>query len=711
VYSVRSELLNVVREHQIVVIVGETGSGKTTQLTQYLLDDGYADYGVIGCTQPRRVAAVSVAQRVAEEAGVELGTKVGYSIRFEDCTSPSTVLKYMTDGILLRETLNDPDLERYSCIIMDEAHERALNTDVLFGILRQIAGRRRDLKIIVTSATMNADKFAVFFGGAPVFYIPGRTYPVDCFYSKTPNEDPVEAAVRQVLQIHIQAPTPGDILVFMTGQEDIETTCEVLAERVESLEDMKPLSILPMYSQLAADLQVKIFEPAPEGGRKVVVATNIAETSLTVDGIKYVIDPGYCKLKTYNPRVGMDALLVCPVSQASANQRKGRAGRTGPGKCYRLYTEGAYERELLESSVPEIQRTNLGQVVLLLKSLGVDDVLDFPFMDKPPAGNLIHSMFGLWALGALGSAGTLTELGRRMSGYPLDPPLAAILIRGDELGCAAEVVTIVAMLSVPSVFFRPRGREEEADAAREKFFVPESDHLTLLHVYQRWKASGCRAEWCNKHFINSKGMRKAQEVRSQLLDVMKEEKIDVSKSTCGTDWDIVRRAVCSAYLTQAAKMRGLGEYVNMRTGVQCGVHPTSALFGLGYTPDYVVYHELIMTSKEYMSCVTAVEPNWLSDIGPMFYGLKEGTRAERMLKETQERLKMAKEADAVHREKAAKEKLENASAISFATPKTPSSTRPSVLLGGGSTPKTKSGMTPARALQSTPRRAPGGGGR
>lgn len=622
VYSTKRRLMNVIREHQVCIVVGETGSGKTTQLAQYLEEEGYAQYGIIGCTQPRRVAAVSVAQRVAEEfhSGCEVGQEVGYTIRFEDCTSEKTIIKFMTDGILLRESLNDGDLDRYSAIIMDEAHERSLNTDVLFGILREIVARRRDLKVIVTSATMNAEKFSNFFGGAPVFTIPGRTFPVDSFFSRNPVEDYVHGAVWQALQLHIQAPLPGDILIFMSGQEDIEATCETLAEEIGKRENPRPVLILPIYSQLPTDLQAMIFEPAKADTRKIVVATNIAETSLTIDGIKYVIDAGYCKLKTYNPRLGMDALLLCPASQSSVNQRAGRAGRTGPGKCYRLFTSSAFETELLESNVPEIQRTNLSHVVLLLKTLGVQDLLEFPFLDPPPKDIVLKSMHGLWLIGALGTEGELTDIGRKMSAFPLDPALSSLVFIGERLSCLDETVTIVAMLSVPNVFVRPQGREEESDNAREKFFIPESDHLTLLHVYQRWCAAGCRSDWCARNYISSKSMRKAREVREQLFDIVRLTKMQ--RSSC-EDWDAIRKAIAMAFFYQAARRKGIGEYINIRSAVICGLHPTSAMFGSGLSPDYVVYHELIMTRKEYMSCVTAVEPQWLAEAGPMLYILKQ----------------------------------------------------------------------------------------
>ncbi|CAG5173522.1 uncharacterized protein ALTATR162_LOCUS7642 [Alternaria atra] len=619
-FAVREDLLRVIRDNQVVIVVGQTGSGKTTQLTQFLFEDGYAKQGLIGCTQPRRVAAMSVAKRVSEEMEVKLGGQVGYAIRFEDCTSKETKIKYMTDGVLLRESLVEPDLDKYSCIIMDEAHERALNTDVLMGLLKKVLARRRDLKLIVTSATMNSERFSRFYGGAPEFIIPGRTFPVDIQYSRSPCEDYVDSAVKQVLAIHVSQ-GPGDILVFMTGQEDIEITCELVAERLKLLNDPPKLSILPIYSQMPADLQAKIFDRAAPGVRKVIVATNIAETSLTVDGIMYVVDAGFSKLKVYNPKMGMDTLQITPISQANASQRAGRAGRTGPGKCFHLYTERAFRDEFYIQTIPEIQRTNLANTVLLLKSLGVRDLLDFDFMDPPPQDTITTSLFDLWALGALDNIGNLTDLGRTMTAFPMDPSLAKLIITATEYECSEEMLTIVAMLSVPSVFYRPKERQEESDAAREKFFVPESDHLTLLHVYTQWKVNGYSDGWCVRHFLHPKALRRAKEIRDQIYDIMSKQKMKLV--SCGTDWDVIRKCICSGYYHQAAKVKGIGEYINLRTSVTIQLHPTSALYGLGYLPDYVVYHELILTSKEYMSCVTSVDPHWLADLGAVFYSIKE----------------------------------------------------------------------------------------
>mmetsp|Transcript_31695 Transcript_31695/g.45005 ORF Transcript_31695/g.45005 Transcript_31695/m.45005 type:complete len:542 (+) Transcript_31695:1882-3507(+) len=481
----------------------------------------------------------------------------------------------------------------------------------------------------------------------PILRIPGRTFPVETFFAKSVQEDYVMGAVKQALQIHYNSP-PGDILIFMTGQEDIEGTCRVLADKMEQLDEESPkLMILPMYSQLPADLQTKIFETAPKGVRKCIVSTNVAETSLTVDGVKYVIDSGYYKVKVFNPRIGMDALIVTPVSKANANQRSGRAGRTAAGYCFRLYTERQYREELMETSVPEIQRTNLSNIVLLLKSLGIKNLLDFDFMDPPPQENIMNSLYQLWVLGALDNTGDLTATGRRMVEFPLDPPLSKLLLFAHENAqCSTEVLIIVSMLSVPSVFFRPKDRVEESDAAREKFFVPESDHLTLLNVYLRAKQYKFDSEWCSKHFIHSKGIRKAREVHSQLLDLMNQQKLKPRSS--GGSWDAIRKSICSAYFYNSSKIKGIGEYVNMLSGIPSALHPSSALFGLGYTPDYVCYHELISTSKEYMSCVTAVEGEWLAELGPMFFSIKESyettlrKRRERIQNEAQMEQEMSR---------------------------------------------------------------------
>lgn len=498
IYPFREELLKAIADHQVLIVEGETGSGKTTQIPQYLYEDGYTrrDGLKIGCTQPRRVAAMSVASRVAEELGVKLGNEVGYSIRFEDCTSERTVLKYMTDGMLLREFLGEPDLAGYSCLIIDEAHERTLHTDILFGLVKDIARFRSDLKLIISSATLDAAKFSEFFDDAPIFKIPGRRFPVDIYYTKAPEADYIDAAVVTVLQIHITQPL-GDILVFLTGQEEIEACQELLVERTRKLgSKIKELIVLPIYANLPSDMQAKIFEPTPPNGRKVILATNIAETSLTIDGIIYVIDPGFCKQNSYNARTGMDSLVVTPISQASAKQRSGRAGRVAAGKCFRLYTSWAYEHELEENTVPEIQRVNLGNVVLMLKSLGINDLLNFDFLDPPAQESLVLALEQLYALGALNHLGQLTKLGRRMAEFPVDPMMAKMILASEKYKCSEEILSISAMLSVnSSIFYRPKDKALHADNARKNFHDPSGDHLTLLAVYTQWANTNFSTQW------------------------------------------------------------------------------------------------------------------------------------------------------------------------------------------------------------------------
>ncbi|CAI9090919.1 OLC1v1025807C1 [Oldenlandia corymbosa var. corymbosa] len=632
IYKLKNELVQAVHDNQVLVVIGETGSGKTTQVTQYLAEAGYTTKGKIGCTQPRRVAAMSVAKRVAEEFGCRLGEEVGYAIRFEDCTGPETVIKYMTDGMLLREILVDESLSQYSVIMLDEAHERTIHTDVLFGLLKQLINRRPDLRLIVTSATLDAEKFSGYFFNCNIFTIPGRTFPVEILYTKQPESDYLDASLITVLQIHLTEPE-GDILLFLTGQEEIDYACQCLYERMKGLGNNVPeLIILPVYSALPSEMQTRIFEPAPPGKRKVVVATNIAEASLTIDGIFYVIDPGFAKQNVYNPKQGLDSLVITPISQASAKQRAGRAGRTGPGKCYRLYTESAFHNEMSPTSIPEIQRINLGNTVLNMKAMGINDLLSFDFMDPPSPQALISAMEQLYSLGALDEEGLLTKLGRKMAEFPLDPPLSKMLLASVDLGCSDEILTIIAMIQTGNIFYRPREKQAQADQKRAKFFQPEGDHLTLLAVYEAWKAKNFSSPWCFENFVQSRSLRRAQDVRKQLLSIMDKYKLDVVSA--GKNFTKIRKAIAAGFFFHAARKDPQEGYRTLVENQPVYIHPSSALFQR--QPDWVIYHELVMTTKEYMREVTVIDPKWLVELAPRFFKVSDPTKMSK--RKRQERI-------------------------------------------------------------------------
>ncbi|KAI3463896.1 hypothetical protein Pfo_020559 [Paulownia fortunei] len=623
IYPYRDELLQAINDHQVLVIVGETGSGKTTQIPQYLHEAGYTERGKIGCTQPRRVAAMSVAARVSQEMGVKLGHEVGYSIRFEDCTSEKTVLKYMTDGMLLREFLGEPDLASYSVVMVDEAHERTLSTDILFGLVKDISRFRPDLKLLISSATLDAEKFSDYFDSAPIFKIPGRRFPVEIHYTKAPEADYLDAAIVTALQIHVtQPPGDGDILVFFTGQEEIETAEEILKHRTRGLgTKIAELILCPIYANLPTELQAKIFEPTPEGARKVVLATNIAETSLTIDGIKYVIDPGFSKMKSYNPRTGMESLLVTPISKASANQRAGRSGRTGPGKCFRLYTAYNFYNDLDDNTVPEIQRTNLAHVVLALKSLGINDLLNFDFMDPPPSEALLKALELLYALSALNKHGELTKVGRRMAEFPLDPMLSKMIVASDKYQCSDEIISIAAMLSIGnSIFYRPKDKQVHADNARLNFHMGNvGDHVALLKVYSSWKETNFSTQWCYENYIQVRSMKRARDIRDQLEGLL--ERVEIELTSNSNDLDAIKKAITSGFFPHSARLQKNGSYRTVKHPQTVHIHPSSGLAQV--LPRWVIYHELVLTTKEYMRQVTELKPEWLVEIAPHYYQLKD----------------------------------------------------------------------------------------
>ena len=633
VYKYREDFLQAIQTHQFLVVVGETGSGKTTQLPQYLHEAGYSrgpdgEPLVVGCTQPRRVAATSVAARVADEMATKVGDQVGYSVRFDEKSSANTVVKYMTDGMLLREFLADPHLARYGAIMVDEAHERTLSTEVLLGLLKGVAKARPSLRVIVASATINAERFSDFFGGAPILNIPGRRFPVDVHYTKQPEANYIQAAITTVFQIHLTTTGAGDILVFLTGQDEIEQMEEALVDAVHKLgNEIAPLLVCPIYANLAPEQQARIFEPTPPGSRKVVLATNIAETSITIPGVAFVVDPGYVKQNVYNAATGMDSLVVVPCLRASADQRAGRSGRVGPGKCFRLYTKWSFYNELEANPVPEILRTNLVSTLLLLLSLGITDLINFDFMDAPSPDAIMKALELLYALGALSSQGGLTAVGRRMAQLPIDPMFTKALLCGAELGVLDDVLSVVAVLGEASaLFYRPKDKKEEADRARERLADPAGDHLTLLRVWNEWVGSGYLVQWCQDHYIQYKTMRRAKSVREQLERLCKrivtnpkeDPKQSISRS------DLVRKAIVAGFFPHVVRLLQMGDsYRRLKKNQVVSIHPSLVLYGIKPPARLILFHELVLTSKEYMRNCMIVEDEWVKEYGAHYYSGNE----------------------------------------------------------------------------------------
>lgn len=700
IYSCKAALLRLIGENFITVVVGETGSGKTTQLVQYLYEAGYAASPheddaapkpssrrkrrgpLIGCTQPRRLAAIGVSRRVSAEMGCALGTTVGYSIHLDDCTSEATQIQFMTDGVLLREVTQDPDVSEYSVIVLDEAHERSVDTDVLMGTLKAAVARRQGgLKLIVMSATLDYEKFTRFFNHAPVFHVPGKMFEVKEVYTEEPVVDYVLDAVFRVCQLHLRMPLTGlveeseeegdektvsrhDILVFMSGKDDVMGTCELIHRRLTQLDPAarRTLLLLPCLSEGGASLSVGVLaegvkgapsrmvgvlDPTPAGFRKCVVATNVAETSLTIDGVRYVIDSGFVKCCVYRPHLGMNTLQRYPVSQAQANQRKGRAGRTAAGICFRLYTKQQWEHEMLTQSVPEIQRSSMDSVVLLLKSVlsphrgeSKDEkeatgrrsarqpchisssLRQFEFMDPPPASTIQRSLSTLWMLGFVDDDANITLLGRQALELPMAPLLAKLVIDGYELGCGEEVLKMVSMLCADpkNLFEVPKGKEEEAPQRHARFMVPMSDHLTLLNIFtqfRRWSGGdgaaaeahrGARAtqkqrDWVKAHFLHHPTLSRAEEIYLQLKEKVLRMRLVPKPSSRSTDvapspppLDLMRRCLARSLFIHAAQRSGSNWSIYkplLQPTVECHLHPSSSLCRQLQTPPYLVYTDLL----------------------------------------------------------------------------------------------------------------------
>uniref|UniRef100_A0A914YZZ2 RNA helicase n=1 Tax=Panagrolaimus superbus TaxID=310955 RepID=A0A914YZZ2_9BILA len=623
----KMQVLYAMERFRTVIIVGETGSGKSTQVPQFLMESGWcSDRRLIGITQPRRVAAVTLATRVADEQLCRLGTKVGFVVRFGGVTSDETMIQYMTDGILLREMSSDPLLLRYSVVMVDEAHERSVNTDLLLALLRRLQKVRQDLRVIVSSATLDAAYFRQFFelndgddatkDTAVIVSVEGSTYPVDIFYAEKPVPSYAKAALTTTIDIHTKHPS-GDILIFLTGQDEVEAFCIDLKEQTRKLKNCDKLWIVPLYGGLSQKEQLRAFDSTPFGTRKVVVATNIAETSVTIPGISYVIDCGFVKMRIADPNNGIETLMIVPISQAAADQRAGRAGRVRPGKCYRLYPETEFKK-LLFATVPEIQRCHLAPVILQLKTLGVSNVVRFHYLARPRVKSMANGFDLLHALGAVDDEGALTNnLGTKMCTLPLPPMHAKVLLSSEKFGCSEEILTILAMMQIQEVFNLPRNAKHEAELTKREFSVAEGDHLTMLNVYTAFCANGKTSKWCNQFHVNYKGLLRAQNIRDQLIAYLKKYKIKLisCKGLIG-ETEKIRRCLLSGFFTNVARYGHDGCYHTIYETSKFNVYKGSSIMYRSEMPKWVLFTDVLQNSIRDLS---EIDPEWIQELAPNFY--------------------------------------------------------------------------------------------
>ena len=604
-----ADIASAIDGHPVVIVAGATGSGKTTQLPKIALAMGRGLEKMIGVTQPRRIAATSVAARVASELGTPLGTDVGFQIRFEDRTSASTYVKFMTDGILLAEIHGDPLLRRYDTIVIDEAHERSLTIDFLLGWVKRILPQRPDLKVIISSATIETDRFSEFFGGAPVIQVEGRTFPVDVLYEPPNDEDDLPDAVANAVANVTSLDPHGDILVFLPGEREIRETESELLRR-----NLRHTVIQPLYARLSAGDQAKVFASIPQ--RRVILATNVAETSVTIPGIVYVVDTGVARLSRYDPRSGTTRLQIEGISQASADQRKGRCGRVRDGICVRLYDEASFAARPAFTD-PEIKRTGLAGVILRMKSLGLGDVEDFPFLDPPQPKAITEGYRVLEELGALGDKRELTPLGRQLARFPVDPRIGRMIFAGAELGVLRDVLVIAAALNIQDPRERPRELQQKADDLHRRFRDERSDFIGLLRLWEfvseaERKGTSNLRRTCKESFLSFMRVREWGEVYRQLEDVAKE--LGLARGASKSGEDALHRALLTGLLSKIGNYKPENRNYLGAKQTRFAIHPSSAL--ARKPPAWIMAFELVETTQLFARTAAKIEPEWLLAAAP-----------------------------------------------------------------------------------------------
>ena len=624
IFEHKEQILDLVRQNKFVLVSGEPGSGKTTQIPQFLLNELKLPK-CIAVTQPRRVAAMAMARRVAYELRCKLGREVGYTIRFQDCSSSRTKIKFLTDGVLLREAIKDSTLSKYSVVVLDEVHERSINTDVLLGILKTAVESRSDLKVIVTSATLDVELFRNYLGQCPAVTVSGKCYEVEVLHSACKPDKRVQYAVNAAVRIHLHE-GPGDILVFLTGAEECEKACSVCFETLQKLKNegksVPSMLILSLYGAMATEDQKKVFSSAPQNSRKVVFSTNIAETSLTLPGVGFVIDCGYVKQKAFNPKAGLEALMLVPISKQQASQRTGRAGRTQSGKCFRLYTNDFYTRQMPEIATPEIKRVNLTSLVLVLKALGIQNVLEFDFIQKPEYEGLVMALKELFLLGCIDQDARITQLGRELARLPIEPSYGRCLLASRVFKVTSPMLTLVSMLSTENVFQTVPKSEvlklQEAKEKQNKFLDDTGDHVTYVNVYENWREAPDRDNWCWENYVNPRALNQADSIREQLSQMLSRLKqVELPESGSWKDWRKgLRVALCQGFFKNAGRAvayGGEGRYLSVEDGRMLHLDTHSAMYTLQRFPTWIVFTHLSGSTlaQGSMKVVSKIKSEWI----------------------------------------------------------------------------------------------------